>query len=218
MLGVVGPCDSRRHAGGRAAADARRRRSPCASYYSPSPQPAIAAAAFSVPASARASDVDSEMLRQAETIRAELDARYRRVPGQALAVTEATTTGVVESFTLLTPDLLEARVVPAANGIYFAICPARATCPYPARRFSRRRQTLLPACLALELALRTFLETSATVVAVLLPTRSCTTTPPTSSRCSAGGGEAAADANTTLRSGVTVPARTSGLRELERSG
>ena len=46
----------------------------------------------------------------------------------------------------------------------------RATCPYPARRFARQAAELVPRRLALELALRTFLETSADIVAVSLPT------------------------------------------------
>jgi len=89
---------------------------------------------------------------------------------ERLAVTETTSTGVVESFTLLTPDLLETRFLPADNGIYYAICPVRATCPFPAPRFARPAADLVPRRLALELALRTFLETSADVVAVSLPT------------------------------------------------
>lgn len=121
-------------------------------------------------ASARASALEPRSLARAQTIRGRLDARYRVLPGRGLAVTEATSTGVVESFTLLTLDLLETRFVPADNGIYYAICPVRATCPYPARRFARPAAELVPRRLALELALRTFLETSADVVAVSLPT------------------------------------------------
>lgn len=121
-------------------------------------------------ASARASALEPRSLARAQTIRGQLDARYRALPGRGLAVTEATSTGVVESFTLLTLDLLETRVLPADNGIYYAICPVRATCPYPARRFARPAAELVPRRLALELALRTFLETSADVVAVSLPT------------------------------------------------
>jgi hypothetical protein len=129
-----------------------------------------AAAARPEPGPAKTSEVRPETLTRARTIRAEVDARYRLVPGRRLAVTEATTTNVIESFTLLTPDLLEARIVSADNGLYFAICPVRATCPYPPRGLSRPAADFLPRQLALELALRTFLETSATVVAVSLPT------------------------------------------------
>jgi hypothetical protein len=94
-----------------------------------------------------------------------MDARYR-----SLAVTEATSTDVIESFALLTPDLLEIRVLPAHNGIWYAICPSHAECPYPARRFARPAADFAPRRLALELALRTFLETSVDVVGVSLPT------------------------------------------------
>jgi hypothetical protein len=128
----------------------------------------FAAAAGS--ASQMASTLEPESLARARAIRAQLDARYRVVRARGLAVTEATATGVIESFTLFTPDLLETRLVPADNGIYYAICPARASCPYPARRFARPAAELVPRRLALELALRTFLETSADVVAVSLPT------------------------------------------------
>ena len=54
--------------------------------------------------------------------------------GPKLAVTEASSTGVIESFLLLTADFLGLRVVPADNGIHYAICPVRATCPYPGPR------------------------------------------------------------------------------------
>ena len=124
----------------------------------------------SVQASPTASPLEPRSLAHAQSIRAQLDARYRVLPGRGLAVTEATSTGVVESFTLLTPDLLETRFLPAANGIYYAICPVRTTCPYPARRFARPAADLVPRRVALELALRTFLETTADVVAVSLPT------------------------------------------------
>jgi hypothetical protein len=133
---------------------------------------AVAALAFSVLAAfpASASPTDARSLARAETIRAQLDARYRQSPGPGLRVTEAGSTDVVGTFALLMPDLLEARFLPADNGIWYAICPVRATCPYPARRFSRSAAALAPRRLALELALRTFLETSADVVGVSLPT------------------------------------------------
>ena len=131
-----------------------------------------AVTAFPVQASPTAAALEPKSLQRAQTIRAQLDARYRVRPGRGLVVTEATSTGVVESFALLTPDLLETRLVPADNGIYYAICPVGATCPYPARRFARPAADFVPRRLALELALHTFLETSADVVAVWLPTPS----------------------------------------------
>jgi hypothetical protein len=86
-----------------------------------------------------------------------------------LAVTEVSSTNVIDSFTLFT-GAAEPRVVPAANGIYYAICPVGATCPYPGRA-AKPPAAFLPRRAALELAVRTFLETSAEVVAVSLPTR-----------------------------------------------
>jgi hypothetical protein len=128
--------------------------------------------AFPVQASSTASAPERRSLSRAQTIRAQIDARYRGLPGRGLTVTEATSTGVVESFALLTPDLLETRYLPADNGVWYAICPVRATCPYPARRFARPAADVVSRRLALELALRTFLETSADVVGVSLPTPS----------------------------------------------
>ncbi len=61
--------------------------------------------------------------------------------------------------------------MPADNGIHYAICPLRAICPYPGPRAARPASAFAPRRQALELALRTFLETSATLVSVSLPTR-----------------------------------------------
>ena len=107
-------------------------------------------------------------LAQARAIKTEITARYAR--GPKLVVTEASPTGVIESFLLLTADYLGLRVVPADNGIHYAICPVRATCPYPGPRWARPASAFVPRRQALELALRTFLDTSATVVSVSLPT------------------------------------------------
>jgi Subtilase family len=113
---------------------------------------------------------DPGALAQAARIRAEVDARYRRPRRVRLAVTEASSTGVIDSFTLFTGRASDPRVVPAANGIYYALCPVGATCPYPGRA-AQPPGAFLPRRAALELAVRTFLETSADLVAVLLPTR-----------------------------------------------
>jgi hypothetical protein len=121
-------------------------------------------------ATSSVSVIEPASLARAQAIRAQVDARYRVLRGHRLAVTEASSTGVVESFVLLTPDFLETRYVSAENGIYYAICPVRSTCPYPPRRLAHPAADLVPRRLALELALRTFLETSADVVAVSLPT------------------------------------------------
>ena len=104
----------------------------------------------------------------AQQIRAEINARYLATGGPQLAVTEASSTAVIESFSLLTSE--GQRVVPADGGIYFAICPRHARCPLPARGTARSAAAFLPRRQALELALRTFLETPADVVAVSLPT------------------------------------------------
>lgn len=110
-----------------------------------------------------------QTLAQVRKIKAQINARNLGPRGSRLAVTEASSTGVIESFSLVTADL-DVRVVPADSGIYFAICPLRATCPNPARRFARPAAAFLPRRQALELALRTFVETSADLVAVSLPT------------------------------------------------
>jgi hypothetical protein len=72
--------------------------------------------------------------------------------------------------TLMTTDWLDGRVVPMDNGINFAICSARARCPYPARWAAWRVAAFMPRRQALELALRTLLETSVSLVVVSLPT------------------------------------------------
>jgi hypothetical protein len=130
-----------------------------------------AGAATAVPAhsSPTASTLEPEALTRARVIRTEVSARYRLVPGRKLVVTEASSTGVVRTFTLVN-DWLEPRVVAADNGIYFAICSARAKCPYPARSSAWPALALLPRRQAVELALRTFLETSVSLVVVALPT------------------------------------------------
>lgn len=108
-------------------------------------------------------------LAQARVIRAEVSAHSRRMLGRKLAVIEVSTTGVVASITL--DDWVgQPRVVPAADGIYYAICTIGATCPYPARAAAWRPVAYLPRRLALDLALRTFVETSASIVVAALPT------------------------------------------------
>jgi hypothetical protein len=111
-----------------------------------------------------------DALTRAEAIRAEVNARYRPLPGRRLVVTEATSTEGVTMLTLMTTDWLDGRVVPMDNGINFAICSARARCPYPARWAAWRVAAFMPRRQALELALRTLLETSVSLVVVSLPT------------------------------------------------
>jgi hypothetical protein len=100
---------------------------------------------------------------RARAIGDEVDARY---PG--LRVTETSSTAVIESLTLF--DGEAPRIVPADRGIYYAVCPNGATCPYPGRA-ATPATALAPRRVALELALRTFVETSADLVVVSLPTR-----------------------------------------------
>jgi hypothetical protein len=107
----------------------------------------------------------AEILEHAEQIRSEL-----QPSGGSFVITEASSTGVVDSLTLLSRHQPAAmRVVPAAGGVYYAICPARARCPYPGRRAARVRARV-PRRVALDLALRTFQRTAAGVVVVSLPT------------------------------------------------
>jgi hypothetical protein len=127
---------------------------------------AVVAAASAV---ASSSSLDPRALTQARKIKAEISTRYVR--GTKLTVTEASPTGVIESYLLLTADFLGLRVVPADNGIHYAICPVRVTCPYPGPRSARPPSAFAPRRQALELAVRTFLETSAALVSVSLPTR-----------------------------------------------
>ena len=111
-----------------------------------------------------------DTLTRAKAIRAEVNARYRRVPGRKLLVSEASATGVIESFTLIGDGMDWASTVSAANGVWYAVCPKGARCPYPGRPFARPAADYLPRRMALELAARTFAETSADLVAVSLPT------------------------------------------------
>jgi hypothetical protein len=109
-------------------------------------------------------------LSQARGIRDDLNARIGLVPGAGLSVTEATSTDVVDSFTLLSEDLLDARFVSTAGGVWYELCQDGTTCPYPAPRLSRPAGDRLARRIALELVLRTFLASDAPVVGVSLPT------------------------------------------------
>jgi hypothetical protein len=122
------------------------------------------------PEAAGAPSVGRSGLSRARSIGTELEAAYGRHPGNRLKVTNVSTTAVVESFTLMTPDLSGARRVPTRNGIYVITCSARTHCPYPSGRDARNSADLLPRQFALELALRTLRETSIDVVAIALPT------------------------------------------------
>jgi hypothetical protein len=122
-------------------------------------------------ASPTASETTSpRTLAQARTIRAELNAQLRLTPSLRLRMPEATSTEPVSWFTLLSEDVFERRFVPAQGGVWYSICVAKGPCVSPAPRLTRPAADLTPRRLALELAVRTFLETDAPVVGVSLPT------------------------------------------------
>lgn len=132
---------------------------------------ALAGAASPLGTGPNVAALEPRALSQARVIRGELNARYRTVGGRRLTVRDATSTAGVGAFTLVDDWLAAPRLVPAANGIYFAICAPGRACPYPPRRASWRPTAFLPLRLACELALRALAETSASVVVVSLPTR-----------------------------------------------
>jgi hypothetical protein len=129
-----------------------------------------AAGAAAVFAGASESALEPQALVQAKAIQIHVNARYQRLPGRKLRVTEVTTTGIVESLSIIEDPLEPARVVPADNGIYFALCSVRARCPYPARSAAYPADAFRPRRQALELAVRTFSRTTAALVVVALPT------------------------------------------------
>jgi hypothetical protein len=127
-----------------------------------------AVAAFPTAAPAGSEALAPETVVHARLIAAQVAARYRLLPGRKLTVTETTSMEVVHSVTLVTPNELP-RVVSTDNGIYFALCSVGARCPYPTRA-AWPPAAFLPRRMALELALRAFLETRLTLVVVALPT------------------------------------------------
>jgi hypothetical protein len=135
---------------------------------------AIVTAAVPAYASESAAELQPQALVRAKSIRTHVNARYRRLPGRKLAVTEVTSMGVVDSVSLITDPLDAARVLPAENGIYFALCSVEAKCPHPARWAAWPAAAFRPRRQALELAVRAFEQTAATVVVVALPTWSPT--------------------------------------------
>src|SRR5262245_13524069 len=138
---------------------------------------AVAAAALTaIPASASKSQpaLQPQALVRAKAIRTNVNARYRRLPGRKLAVTEVTSMGIVDSVSLFV-DLLETpKVVPAENGIYFALCTVGARCPHPPRSAAWPATAFRPRRQAVELAVRAFEQTAVSLVVVALPTWSPT--------------------------------------------
>jgi hypothetical protein len=133
-----------------------------------------AAAALPARASESGSELEPQSLVRAKAIRTHVNARYRLLSGRRLAVTEVTSMDVVESVSLMTDPVEPLHVVPADNGIYFALCSIRAKCPYPARSAAWPADAFRPRRQALELAVRVFSRTTANLVVVALPTRSPT--------------------------------------------
>ena len=86
-----------------------------------------AAAALPARASESVSELEPQSLVRAKAIRSHVNARYGRLSGRRLAVTEVTSMGVVESVSLMTDPLEPLHVIPADNGIYFALCSVRAS-------------------------------------------------------------------------------------------
>jgi len=93
----------------------------------------------------------------------------RSVGVSRLAVTDVSLTSIVATIELGAGRSRPARSIPADEGIHFAVCPAASsTCLAPARDGSQAAARAARR-LGLELALRTFLETSAKLVVVALP-------------------------------------------------
>jgi hypothetical protein len=120
-------------------------------------------------AGAAAARPDPAVIDRAVAIRADVTARYSSTQG--LVVTEASSTDLVGSLTLWSSDGTSGREVPTARGVYYALCPTRTTCPFPSRKRARPVAAFAPRQAALELALRSFAETTADPVVVSLPTR-----------------------------------------------
>jgi hypothetical protein len=138
---------------------------------------ALAAGAVpAIPASAAKSapELHPQALVRAKAIRTNVNARYRRLPGRKLAVNEVTSMGVVDSVSLIVDPLEPPQVLPAENGIYFALCTVGARCPHPPRSAAWPATAFLPRRQALELAVRAFTQTAASLVVVALPTWSPT--------------------------------------------
>lgn len=116
------------------------------------------------------SDGASVTLERAQAIRTDARARMQHLSGAPLRLGAPTTTDGLEAFMLLSQDLLGQRFVAAGNGVWYSICARSGPCAAPARRLTRPAADQVPRRLALELAVQTFLETDAPVVAVSLPT------------------------------------------------
>jgi hypothetical protein len=128
-----------------------------------------AACAATVLAAAASARPEPDPVVQAAAVRGDVTARYASAHG--LVVTEASSTAVVGSLTLWSAAGTSVREVRTARGVYYALCPIRATCPFPSRKLARPITAFAPRQAALELAIRSFAETTADPVVVSLPTR-----------------------------------------------
>jgi hypothetical protein len=108
-------------------------------------------------------------LQRARGIAREVETRHRPAARTRFDVTDVSLTLVVASVELGASGSQPARSIPADNGVHFTVCPAgTAMCAGPGRGVSRRASSAAGR-VGLELALRTFLETPATLVVVSLP-------------------------------------------------
>jgi hypothetical protein len=131
---------------------------------------ATAASAPSVASLSSREGTAPATLAHAAVIRADTNTRYRNMPGREPIIAESTTTGTVDSLTLVGGFAGDGYVVPASNGIYYALCPTAARCTFGSGRRSWAPTAYLPRRLAVEIALRTLDETTADLVVVSLPT------------------------------------------------
>ena len=132
---------------------------------------AAVAAAISAAASASAPALEPRALLQAKAIQVQVNARYRRLAGRKLRVTEATSFGAIKSISIIEDVFEPARVVPADNGIYFQIRSLQTRRPHRERSAAWTDDAFRPRRLAVELAARTFARTTASLAVVSLPTR-----------------------------------------------
>lgn len=108
------------------------------------------------------------VLAESRGIARELEPRLRSL-GAGLVVAEVASTDVVETVELMPGLSRPGASLPAANGIYFAIC-RRSPCALQRHALSRER-ALRARREAVELAFRTLTETAADLVVVALPRR-----------------------------------------------
>jgi len=107
-------------------------------------------------------------LERARRIAREVETRQRPA-GPRIDVTDVSLTLVVASVELGASGAQPGRTIPADRGVHFAVCPAGTVSCATAERRNTPRAVPAAGRIGLELALRTFLETSASLVVVSLP-------------------------------------------------